>query len=473
MPTTKLTKLLLPFTLVFLLLAACAPQTPVVIRITRTPPTGPAVVEATSIPELSPVPAEETEEPAAAEATEEAEATDEATPQRPFGPVISPDYTPPPTETPRPTEVPATATPTPTHTPARTPVATPLAAWPALDPNSIGLQLYQNVERDDWGELLWHAGQLRAGWIKLQANWSFLQPGGPDDFGQEFALFQLQVQDADRQGFKILVSVAKAPNWARPSNQNEDGPPDNPQDLVNFINLLLEKVGPNIDAIEIWNEPNLIREWTGALPFSGAGYMQLFARAYAAIRAYSPDMIIVTAGLAPTGDSNGSIDDRDFLLQMYTAGLGRYRDIAVGIHPYGWGNPPDTLCCHPFPDRGWDDDPHFFFLNNLNDYRAIMVANGHGDVQMWATEFGWATWEGVPSEPPQPWMDYNSTQDQAHYTMRALQIGQQRGDMGPMFIWNLNFANNVLVDQRHEIAAYSIFMPAEIRPLYYALRDRP
>ena len=92
-----------------------------------------------------------------------------------------------------------------------------------------------------------------------------------------------------------------------------------PEDLANFIRVILETVGSSVDAIEIWNEPNLQREWTGTLPFTGAGYMQLFLPAYETIRAYSDDIVIVTAGLAPTGDSAGSVNDRNFLVQMYNA----------------------------------------------------------------------------------------------------------------------------------------------------------
>ena len=29
----------------------------------------------------------------------------------------------------------------------------------------------------------------------------------------------------------------------------------------------------------------------------------------------------------------------------------------------------------------------------MEDYHNIMVNNGHSNVQLWATEFGWATWD--------------------------------------------------------------------------------
>ncbi|MBZ0278358.1 MAG: hypothetical protein K8I60_19585, partial [Anaerolineae bacterium] len=295
-------------------------------------------------------------------------------------------------------------------------------------------------------------------------------------------------------GLSILVSVAKAPPWAR-SNQTEDGPPDDPQALVNFLNLLMGEIGPSITAIEVWNEPNLQREWQGQA-FNGGRYMDYFAPAYQAITSFSQVMmadpksnrstpiLVLTAGLAPTGDIPGARDDRVFLQEMYAAGLANYPDIGVGFHPYSWGNSPDDTCCHMDAVRGWDDSPHFFFTDTLNAYRQIMMNNGHGNVHLWATEFGWATWDGFPGSPPEEWMKYNDRWQQAQYTIRAFQIGQEQGYMGPMFLWNLNFALLAgLIDNRDERVAYSIIVPGSNcvvdpnssstteRPLYWMLYD--
>lgn len=342
----------------------------------------------------------------------------------------------------------------------------------------MGIQLYYNVDIDSWWELVEWTKPLNVGWIKMQADWSWLQPDSPDQFDQTFALFKSHVERAHNSGFNVFISIAKAPTWARGSNTEEDGPPTDPELLANFITFLLEQVGEEVDAIEVWNEPNLRREWNGGLEWSGAGYMQLFRPAYDAVRAYSPEIAVVTAGLAPTSTNAalGSIDDREFLRQMYANGLAsqEFANIAIGVHPYGWGNPPDMRCCDQIPDRGWDDDPHFFFIETIDAYRDIMVANGDTTRQMWATEFGWGTWSGIPNEPPDGWMVYNSLEQQADYTMRAFEIGQSRDYIGPMFLWNLNFANETLIEQRNEMAAYSLFIPNQpIRPLYDRLANRP
>ena len=392
------------------------------------------------------------------------------------GPVIGPNYTPPPTFTPFPSNTPEAGV-------TFTPEATSAGALPNLDPNAMGIQIDSNLEQADWDNAMYRLGtHLGVKWIKLQIPWEDVQPNNAGEVSAFFQRVQLYVEDADRRQFNILLSVVKAPNWAR-SIVQEDGPPDNPQAFADFLTLMLSRIGGSIDAIEVWNEPNLLREWRGALPFSGAGYMQLFVPAYRAIRAYSPTMTIITAGLAPTGDSAVSANDRTYLEQMYANGLGNYSDVVIGVHPYSWGNSPDATCCGT---RGWDDDPHFFFADNLRDYRQIMVNAGDSDGRVWVTEFGWATWDGFPSARPQSegWMDFNDRRAQGDYTIRAFEIGQQSGYIDKMFLWNLNFATLFgMITNSDERAGYSIVVPGTScqvdpnstdtteRPLYWMLYD--
>jgi polysaccharide biosynthesis protein PslG len=453
-----------------MLIVACTTQEPVRIRVTATPQPGAGDVVVAQASDISIILPTDTIVPSdtLAPPTGTPIQTDGS-----YGPVISPNHTPPPTSTPRSTDV-ATELPTFTAIP-QTPITTAISNVPFLDSRQMGIQLYYNVTIDEWWQWLRRTEPLDVGWIKVQANWEFLQPDNRDQFETAFSIFEEHVQRANNDGWRVLVSVAKAPDWARGGYTEADGPPADPQALAYFLNFMLNRMDDEISAIEVWNEPNLSREWIGSLEWSGAGYMQLFRPAYDVIRRYSPDISVVTAGLAPTR-AEGTVDDRLFLQQMYEAGLGDsyYQNIAVGIHPYSWGNPPDSRCCDNIPERGWDDDPRFFFMNTLEDYRATMLRFGQPDVQLWATEFGWATWQGIPNQAPEAWMNYNTPELQAEYTIRAFQIGQSLDYVGPMFLWNMNFANNTLVEERNEMAAYSLFIPnVAVRPLYEQLQNRP
>jgi polysaccharide biosynthesis protein PslG len=480
-------------------LVACTPRESVVIYITPTAATGSTTQEVAAIPTIAWTPSATSNTPltesptdlpfimptpivsigvvptqapgiatAAPTSTNTPENVTLGAPTATFGAIIGTDYTLPPTNTPPPAA---------TNTPVNTPIATPYTVWPKLDGSEIGIQLDYNVQLDYWYTLTGLTKDRNVGWVKMQANWSALQPNGPDEYSEHFQVFTDYVQRAHGRGLKVLLSVAKAPEWAR-STTEEYGPPTDPATYANFLRFMIAQIKPeNIDAIEIWNEPNLIREWRGALPFNGAGYMQVFRPAYDAIKQTAPHIQVVSAGLAPTGDSEFSIDDRTYLQQMYDAGLGQYSDVVIGVHPYGWGNPPDFRCCNTIDGRGWDDNPHFFFLDNLDAYREIMVQNGHENVQMWVTEFGWATWADYPVEFPtgDDWMTYTSPEEQAQYVIRAFEIGQSLDYVGPMFLWNLNFGGNTPIMNRSEMAAYSLIYDAgqglRYRPLYDLLQE--
>lgn len=410
------------------------------------------------------------------------------------GAIVGGGAQPPPSPTPPPTTAQAVATLSPGATVQPTvmsvaPAGTPL---PNLNAEVMGIQLAVNLDQDDWAEAMRRVTEnLNVRWIKLQIPWRDMQPNGPDQVDAEFFRRAEQyIEDASRRGLNVLISVVKAPVWAR-SVQEEDGPPDDPRALANFVMLMLREISPDqaealvgdyIDAVEIWNEPNLIREWRGTLPFNGAGYMQLFAPTYQAVRAQYPTLPIITAGLAPTGNSGVSVDDTDYLRQMYAAGLGSYSDVFIGIHPFSWGNSPDAVCCGT---RGWDDNPHFFFSETVRTYRDTMIANGHAANKLWITEFGWASWDGFPLDPPpgSEWMRFNDKWAQANYTIRAFEIIQSVDYFAPAILWNLNFAARESIINRDERTAYSLVVPGSAgqvdvdspdyteRPLYWMIYD--
>lgn len=262
--------------------------------------------------------------------------------QLPFGPVVDPI-----TPTPPPQIIFVTATPEPTSTPALTPTPT-LPPLPTLNADLMGIQAYANVEIDGWQLLVDRVQFMGLRWIKTQINWREMEPE-PGVFTQVFSVVRDNLIYAGRRGFKIMLSVVNAPDWARPPEARGklEGPPSDPNLYAAFIGTLLDNWGTSfIHAIEIWNEPNLIREWTG-VPKGGAVYKRYFDAAYQAIRARSSDIVVLTAGPAPAGDTpDGSVNDRRWLRELYSVGLPiNDPNFGIGIHPYGWANPPDARCC--------------------------------------------------------------------------------------------------------------------------------
>ncbi len=311
-------------------------------------------------------------------------------------------------------------------------------------------------------------------WVKQQVEWGRVETAkGQYNWGDLDRI----VNGARAAGLNVLLSVVKAPAWARPGGDlSVEGPPNNPQDFADFMGAMAARYKGRVQAYEIWNEQNLHYEW-GNEPISASRYVDMLSRCYTAIKAADPNAIVVSGAPTPTGVNDGriAVDDRVYLQQMYDAGLARYCD-AVGVHPSGYNNPPDADW------RTWSDPstssskghPSFFFRGTMEGYRNIMVNNGDSSKRLWPTEFGWSTFEGLGTSAP-PRYEYandNSEAEQAQYLARAFQMMRDWGWVGPAFVWNLNFAP--VAGPADEKAGFGIvrhdWTP---RPAYYALRDMP
>jgi LysM repeat protein len=275
-------------------------------------------------------------------------------------------------------------------------------------------------------------------WVKQEILWRDFEPvRGQIDFD---TLDEI-VNELRAANLNVLLTVSAAPAWARAST-DENGPPDNFADYGYFIGALASRYVGQVQAYEIWNEPNLRREWNSSIHnISAASYIELLRTGYNAVKAADPNALVISAGLAPTGFNDGvnAINDRQFLNALYVSGLAGVSD-AVGAHPLGWANPPDALCCEPpVGVETHYQDPSFFFLETLRAYRDTMVANNDGSTPIWVTKFGWGTSEDT--DPPSEihiFVSYTSLGEQAIYVPRGFELGEELGYVGPMFLDNLN-----------------------------------
>jgi len=194
-------------------------------------------------------------------------------------------------------------------------------------------------------------------------------------------------------------------------------------------------IGLNIDAVEIGNEPNLVNEWVGKP--NAWEYVQMLRVAYTAIKGANPNIIIVSAGLAPTlgTPDRNAINDLDFADEMLGNGAGQWFD-AFGYHPYGYNLPPEAD-----PKKGQ------LVFRRVERIRALMEKYGVYK-QVWLTEFGWLrdpAEDGVNCADDNPeftgfaWLRVSSDQ-QADYLARAFKYADLNWPWaGPMFVWNLNW----------------------------------
>jgi len=315
--------------------------------------------------------------------------------------------------------------------------------------------------------LRWAQG-LGVGWVKQQVEWHTIEHG-PDDL--DWALLDHAVEACDGFGFKLLLSVTHAPDWTRAS-ELESGPPADYAEFGRFMGQLAARYRGRVAAYELWNEPNLAREWRGER-LDPARFVALVAKGATAVRAADPDALVISGAPAVTGINDGveAIDDRVFLRGMYEAGVAQWVD-GIGAHPYGFANPPDeSWQDSTHVASGHNSHPSFFFRDTLEDYHAIMLEYGDTERHIWATEFGWPSTERMGHMDTGGW-EYArevSEAQQAEYTVRAFQMGDEQPWVGTMFLWNLNLAT--VWGPGNSFSAYSLLRPAgAYRPAYIALR---
>ncbi len=338
----------------------------------------------------------------------------------------------------------------------------------ALAPPDFDYGVEAFFDGQDVGSVIQQIAGLGMHWVKVRASWRDIEPvqGSPD-----FARLDAIVDGLRASGLNVLLTVTDAPDWAR-SSREEHGPPDNFATYNTFVGALALRYAGRVAAYEIWNEPNLRREWNSTIfPIGADSYALLLHAAYGTIKAADPNATVVSAGLAPTGFNDGvnAIDDRQFLARLYDLGLVDMSD-AVGAHPFGFANPPDFVCCAALEDvLTHYGQPSFYFLDTLNDYHEIMRQHGDMSTPLWVTQFGWGTSDGIGAPPRNSlYVRYNSPEEQAQYDERAFELGASLGFVRMMFVYNLNSCT--AQPENLEACYYSLIAPSgQPRPAYQAL----
>ena len=366
-----------------------------------------------------------------------------------------------------------TVPPTPTPTPGPTP-PTP----PPPSPTGFGYGIQAHMIGQDHAQIIDTVKNMGLGWIKHQIVWKdFETSKGNINWGDIDTL----VNSGHDAGLNVLLSVVKAPIWARGANADltVNGPPANPQHLADFMGAMAERYKGKVQAYEVWNEQNLHYEW-GNEALDANRYVQLLAAAYQAIKAKDSGAIVVSGAPTPTGANPPvAIDDLTYLEQMYQAGLKNHCD-AVGVHPSGYNVPPDadwrTWNDPTAVFRGPSDNHHhsWVFRGTMEGSREVMVRYGDSGKKLWPTEFGWASVDGLGVLPASGY-EYatdNTAEEQAQHIVRAYEMGRSWGWVGVMFLWNLNFGP--VVGASDEKAAFGILYPNWTpRPAHAAVHDMP
>ncbi len=252
------------------------------------------------------------------------------------------------------------------------------------------------------------------GWIKQHVGWRDVEGAAKGAFNWYFT--DRIIADAERLGLNVLFRLDREPVWTVPpeGTHSDNGPPENPQDFGDFCHALASRYRGRVRAYQVWNEPNLAREWGGWVP-DPVGYVELLRACYIGIKTADPDALVISAGLAPTGNGPPeAIPDVDYLIGMYEAGAAPYFDL-LGVNAPGYKAPPEMS-----PGEVAIDDRYggqrFFCFRHVEDVREIMLRYDDGDKQVAVLEVGWTT----DPRPDSPYHWHAVTEEQqADYLVRA------------------------------------------------------
>jgi len=356
------------------------------------------------------------------------------------------------------------AAPSPTPTLPPTPTSWPRAR---LASPEYGMQAF----------LWWHEGPARrdlqlihdAGftWVKQQVSWRDVEGIAKGHYDWYFT--DRIVAEAEQFGLKVLFRLDREPVWTvRPRGDSTgNGPPENPQDLSDFCHVLAERYRGRVSAYQVWNEPNLAREW-GGWPPNPAEYVELLRACYVGIKTADPHALVISAGLAPTGNGPPeAMPDIEYLVGMYEAGAAPYFDL-LGAHAPGFKAPPEMSPDEvaAAPEYGGQ---RFFCFRHVEDVRQVMERYGDGDKQVAVLEMGWTT---DPVHPAYAWFAVTEEQ-QAEYLVRAFRFAREHWSpwIGLMTVISIADPEWTAEDEQYWWAITEPSWPeTRVRPAYEALR---
>lgn len=253
--------------------------------------------------------------------------------------------------------------------------------------------------------------------------------------GMQWVKFQVHVGDLDvaekvnrahARGFKALVGIMGDPAQVT-----------NPAYHAVFAEFAGSVAAAGADAIEIWNEPNIARDWPAG-EISAATYAALVKPSYLAAKAANPNVLVISSGLAPTlvSESLKTANfwtEVDFTTEFVAAGGLNYVD-CMGIH-YNIGITPPTWR----DDERTGDAAFFFYPQLLEHYERVT----QGRRPVCFTEFGILTDEGfqplAEAAPDFIWAQNTTLADQGEWLAQAVSMARYDPQVEMIIVWNVDF----------------------------------
>ncbi|MBZ0291976.1 MAG: hypothetical protein K8L99_05340 [Anaerolineae bacterium] len=260
-------------------------------------------------------------------------------------------------------------------------------------------------------------------WMKWQVPFVLNEP----------SLFDVafdRINFAHANGFKVFLSIKGDKNELAQTGAEDYFP--------QYAAFVGQVATLQPDAIQVWNEQNLDREWPEG-QIDPRSYVDLLSQAYTAIKAADPNVMVVTGAPAPTG-AEGAFgldkvwnDDR-YYQGMANAGAADFAD-CIGVH-YNEGIIPPNL-------QGGDPrQPDY-----PTRYLPLMIQRAafpfrQTDVPLCFSEMGYLSPDGYGPLPSSfAWAQNTSVAEQAEWLRDAITIAAQMSSVrvALIIVWNVDF----------------------------------
>ncbi len=334
-----------------------------------------------------------------------------------------------------------------------------------LNPFGVNTFLEQEVEEAKVRQSLQMIRDAGFHWIRQEFPWEDIEKPAKGQYWETkynystWIKYDRLVNLAQEYGIEIVARLDHPPAWSRADGRTRGDfcPPDNYDDYGDFVATVVSRYRGKIRFYQLWNEPNVYPEW-GEQPVNAADYVRLLKIGYARAKAADPNVVIVSASLAPnTEQGPDNLSDLVFLQQMYDAGARDYFDI-LAVQDYGlWTGPGDRRV-----------DPERTNFSRPILIREIMVKNGDATKPIWAMEVGWNSQPETIENAP---FGRVTEQQQARYAVQAYARAQNEWPwMGVMMDW---FFRRVDDREKDQPMYYFRMLEPDFtpHPVYTAMRD--
>lgn len=282
-------------------------------------------------------------------------------------------------------------------------------------------------------------------WVRQGLHWMLMEP---QEGKLELEAIDQAMALVKAAGLRNITYVVGTPRFASSVERGDKYeqyfdkfPPRDPRVYAQRLMQLARRY-PQVDVWQVWNEPNILAFW--APKADPEGYGKLLLPSVQALRAAVPGKPVAMAGMAYFSEMYG----RKGLMLEAMGRLGAFNlDLIVAYHPY---------TAEPEGAAGGVRD----FLRHVTHahhwLRAAQVK------QIWATEWGWSSYDGPQEEQP-----LIGEQGQADYTLRRLAL-MAALDYDRVFLFTLSDldARASVRDRRYGLLREN----GDPKPVYHALQ---